>query len=106
MSVSRLNNKNLAQDVMATLEIVPLSAASSALQHLFNTVNLPESGWAWFEVLASATLASSENAVIAALVDEHGSYVSAVPLVAQENCLTRTLTSPYTTLFQPPLGRP
>ena len=86
------------------LETYGFAAAPPALRSLFDRQMQPEGCWAWFEILAATTLSKREEACVAALVDEKGAPQSAVPVAAVDGRVIRGLTSPFTTLFSPPLG--
>jgi Acetyltransferase (GNAT) domain len=89
---------------MVTPKLIPFAAAPEPLRMVFDAVGRPEASWAWFETLASTTLAADEEAYVASLVKGDDKFVSAIPVVAVANRLTRGLTAPYSTCFQPPLG--
>jgi hypothetical protein len=64
----------------------------------------PEGCWDWFAILAATTLSGHEEAYIAALTDDQGAVLAAIPLVLMDGQPTRSLTSVFTTLFCAPLG--
>jgi len=82
-----------------------LASAPKVVRDLFDAQKRAESSWNWFETLAQTTLSGDEQALIATLETAAGDLLSAIPLVSRSGEVTRGLTSPYTTLFSPPLGR-
>jgi len=88
-----------------TFETFKFQETPLQVREFFDAQPRPESGWRWFHTLAQTTLSSDQKVLIAALRDDAGAVVSAIPLIANDTSALRGLTSPYTTLFQPPLGR-
>jgi len=88
-----------------TFETFKLQETPLQIREFFDAQPRPESSWGWFQTLAQTTLSSDQTVVIAALRDAAGAVVSAIPLIANETSALNGLTSPYSTLFQPPLGR-
>jgi len=86
------------------LETYGIAAAPAGLRALFDRQQRPEGCWDWFELLAETTLSGRETALILALVDGTGCAFSALPVVTADGAVIRGLTSPFTTLFSPPLG--
>jgi len=86
-------------------ETFKLQETPLQIREFFDAQPRPESSWGWFQTLAQTTLSSDQTVLIAALRDAAGAVVSAIPLIANETSALDGLTSPYTTLFQPPLGR-
>ena len=88
-----------------TFETFKLGETPLQIREFFDAQARPESSWGWFETLAQTTLLADQEPLIAALTDNAGTVVSAIPLIATGQYALSGLTSPYTTLFQPPLGR-
>ncbi|HKQ44935.1 MAG TPA: GNAT family N-acetyltransferase [Rhizomicrobium sp.] len=86
------------------LESYAIAAAPPGIRLLFESPDHPEGSWDWFEILTATTLAEGEEAVILALMDGEGRAVAAIPVVSMGGRVIRGLTSPFTTLFLPPLG--
>ena len=86
------------------LETYGIAAVPSDVRALFDRQTSPEGGWDWFEILAATTLSDREEALVLALVDAQGSALAAMPVIAVGGRVIRGLTSPFTTLFAPPLG--
>lgn len=86
------------------LESYAMPAVPAGVRSLFDRQARPEGCWDWFEILADTTLSENESACVMALTGEGGVAVSAIPLVAVGGRMNRGLTSPFTTLFDAPLG--
>jgi hypothetical protein len=74
-----------------------------AARRIFEGADGPEGTLAWFQTLASATLKPNEECALVAAFDGDGLIRAALPLVRGPADSLRSLTSPYTTVYAPPL---
>lgn len=88
-----------------TFEISNFQDVPLQVPELFDVQPHPEGSWGWFQTLAQTTLSTDQQAQVAFLKNEAGTVVAAIPLITTGELALSGLTSPYTTLFQPPLGR-
>jgi CelD/BcsL family acetyltransferase involved in cellulose biosynthesis len=86
------------------LETYGIATVPSDVRALFDRQERPEGRWDWFEILAATTLSGREEACIVVLAEAGGGALAAMPLVQIDGQVVRSLTSPFTTLFCPPLG--
>jgi hypothetical protein len=88
---------------MAQVNLLPIHDFSP-LEHLFDPAFNAEGTVAWFQTLADTTLRPQDECVLAVAKDNGGAVRAALPLIRDKNDELRALTSPYTTLYTPPLS--
>jgi hypothetical protein len=83
------------------VKIYPVGAAPAPVRDVFLSSGWPEMHWSWIVTMEQSVIGSGGELVIAALLDDHGLCLSAIPAIRNKGVL-RSATSFYTTQFAPP----